>query len=78
MPATSKSQQRLMGMAYAYKMGMRSLDDLDPDLVDKIIKIADSMSLEDLKHFAKTKHDGLAESASRGFKMFYTTQKGCT
>ena len=57
MPATSKSQQRLMGQAYAYKKG-----ELDSKEVSSEIKeLADSMTLKQLKDFASTKHEGLPE-----------------
>lgn len=57
MPATSKVQQRLMGMAYAYKKG-----DLDPKEASQEVKdLADSMTLKQLKDFASTKHEGLPE-----------------
>lgn len=54
-PSTSKSQQRLMGMMYAYRKG--NLKDLPQHLKDK----ADSMKLKDLKAKAKTKHKDLPE-----------------
>ena len=51
--AVSKSQQKLMGMALAYKRG--EMDDAS----DEVKKIASSMSEKDLEDFAKTKHKGL-------------------
>jgi hypothetical protein len=51
----SKSQQRLFGMALAYKRG-----DL-PNASEKIKKIANSMSMEELEKFASTKHKGLPD-----------------
>ena len=61
--STSKSQQRLMGMALAYKRGEM------PDAPEAIKKIADGMSLKDLEDFAKTKHKGLPE----GFGLYEGT-----
>ncbi|MDC0008864.1 DUF3008 family protein [bacterium] len=62
MPATSKSQQRLMGQAYAYKKG-----ELDSKEVSSEIKeLADSMTLKQLKDFASTKHEGLPEVVEEG------------
>jgi hypothetical protein len=59
MPSTSKAQQRLMGMAYAYKKG-----ELDPKEASQEVKdLADSMTLQQLKDFASTKHEGLPEVA---------------
>jgi hypothetical protein len=71
--SSSKSQQRLMGMVYAYKKGELKLDKLDKTLADKIKSIADGgktkdgeqtkgMSLKAAKDFAKTKHEGLPET----------------
>jgi len=51
----SKSQQRLMGMVYAYKKGRMK------DASDEVKKIAKGMSLKDAKKFASTKHKGLPE-----------------
>jgi len=57
MPSVSKSQQRLMGMAYALKKG-----ELDPkDASAEVQELADSMTLKQLKDFASTKHDGLPQ-----------------
>jgi len=51
--AVSQQQQKLMGMAYAYKKGEME------DASDAVKKLADSMSLKDLKDFASTKREGL-------------------
>ena len=51
--AVSQAQQKMMGMALAYKRG--ELDDASPE----VKKMADSMSMKDLEDFAKTKHKGL-------------------
>jgi hypothetical protein len=57
MPSVSKSQQRLMGMAYALKKG-----EMDPKEASAEVKeLADSMTLAQLKKFAATKHDNLPE-----------------
>ena len=57
MPATSKAQQRLFGLAYAIKKGDMERSDADA----KAVEIADSMSLKDLKKFAETDHEGLPD-----------------
>lgn len=57
MPSTSKAQQRLMGMAYAYKKGELDSKDASQEVKD----LADSMTLKQLKKFAATKHEGLPE-----------------
>lgn len=59
MPSKSKNQQRLFGQAYALKRGDISKDDIDSKYRDEIVRIADSMSLKELRKFAKTSHDGL-------------------
>ena len=57
MPAVSKVQQRLMGMAYAYKKGELDSKEASQEVKD----LADSMTLQQLKDFASTKHDDLPE-----------------
>ncbi len=54
MPASSKSQQRLMGMVDQCKKTGDCAS-------SKIEKIANSMKSKDVKKFAKTKHKGLPE-----------------
>lgn len=57
MPAVSQSQQQLMGMAYALKKG-----DMEPkDASQEVKDLADSMTLQQLKDFASTKHEGLPD-----------------
>lgn len=53
--AVSQAQQKMMGMALAYKRG--EMDDASPE----VKKMADSMSMKDLEDFAKTKHKGLPD-----------------
>lgn len=61
MPARSKTQQRLMGLAYAYKTGEVKSSDLNSDYADEIKKLAKSMTKKQLRDFAKTKHKNLPE-----------------
>lgn len=61
MPSTSKSQQRLMGVAYAVKSGSMKLADVDADYREAVKDLVDGMSLKSLKDFAETKHKGLPE-----------------
>ena len=61
MPSTSKSQQRLMGVAYAVKKGDMQISDVDVDYRDKVKDLVDGMTLKQLKGFAETKHEGLPE-----------------
>lgn len=65
MPAKSKSQQRLMGMVYAYK-DKGSLPS-NPVLANKIKKIARGISMKDAKKFAETKHKGKPERVEETF-----------
>jgi len=61
MPSHSKSQQRLMGQAYALKKGELKLADLNPEYRDQIKSLADGMTLKQLEDYAKTSHEGLPE-----------------
>lgn len=61
MPSQSRSQQRLMGVAYAVKSGDMQLSDVDSEYRDKVKELVDGMSLKDLKDFASTPHEGLPE-----------------
>lgn len=65
MPALSKVQQRLMGMAYAYKKGELDSKDASQEVKD----LADSMTLKQLKKFAATKHDGLPERVPENIQV---------
>ena len=67
MPAVSQSQQKIMGMVYAYKKDGTLPD--NSDMADKIKKMASSMSMDDVKDFASTSHKGLPEGMMR-FKKF--------
>lgn len=66
MPSQSKSQQRLMGVAYAVKSGDMPLSDVDASYRDKVKELVDGMSLKDLKDFAETKHDDIPEEVTEG------------
>lgn len=55
MPAFSQQQQKLMGLALAYKRG----DVPDSKVSDKIKKLASNMSQSELEKYASTKHKGL-------------------
>jgi hypothetical protein len=58
MPAKSKSQQRLFGMAYAVRKGEMKRSDATEEVLD----IVDSdMTDKEIEDFAKTKHKGLKE-----------------
>ena len=59
MQSKSKSQQKLMGMVYAYKKG--KLKNANPT----IKKIAKNMNSSDVKHFAETKHKGLPKKVKK-------------
>ena len=60
--AESKSQQRLMGMVYAYEKGELNLAKLPTSLQKKIKDISKSMTNKEVKDFAETKHKGLPET----------------
>ena len=62
MPAKSKAQQALMGMALAVRKGEMSRDEVD----DKVLDIVDSdMNTKDIEDFAKTKRSTLKEWLER-------------
>jgi len=67
MPSVSKSQQRLMGMAYAVKSGDMEISDIDPAYRDKVKSLSDGMTKKDLKKYASTKHDKLPETVDEAF-----------
>jgi hypothetical protein len=58
MPAKSKSQQRLFGMAYAVRQGKMKRNEVD----DSVLDIVDSdMTDKEIEDFATTKHKSLKE-----------------
>jgi hypothetical protein len=61
MPAKSKSQQRLMAQAYAYRTGKLKPSEMNPSYKDEILKLAKSMSVKELEKFASTKTKDLPE-----------------
>ena len=67
MPSVSKSQQRLMGVAYAVKSGSMELKDVDAEYRDKVASLVDGMTKKDLKKYASTKHDKLPETVDEDF-----------
>jgi len=58
MPSKSKSQQRLFGMVHACQNKGKCAS-------KEIKKIAKSISKEDAKDFAKTKHEGLPNKVKK-------------
>ena len=59
--SSSKSQQRLFGMVHAYNNGDLKKSDVNSDLYDKVKKIANGMTQDDVEDLAKTDHDDLPE-----------------
>ena len=55
MPATSKAQQKFMGMVHGLQKGTVKPSDVSA----KVKKVADSMSDKDAEDFASTKHKKL-------------------
>lgn len=72
MPSVSKTQQRLMGQAYAYKTGELKAKDLNPEYADEIKKLAKSMTEKQLKDFASTKHKGIPEKVEESNVMKFS------
>jgi len=59
MPATSKAQQALMGMALSVKRGEKKLSEMPDGVRDKLKSMMRSMSDRTLKEFASTQTKGL-------------------
>jgi len=64
MPAKSKSQQRLFGMALAAKRGKGK------GASKKVKDIAKKMSAKEIEKFASTKHEDIKESRAMSFANF--------
>lgn len=62
MPAKSKAQQRLMGLAYAVKQGYMSLNEVGEEYRLKVKELANTMTVKQLKDFASTPHEGLPDT----------------
>ena len=60
MPAVSQQQQKIMGLALAYKRGEVPASKVS----DQVKKLARSMSEKELKKYAGTKHKGLPKKVS--------------
>lgn len=56
MPAKSKAQQRLFGMALAVRRGELEKSDVDSDVLDIVNS---KMTDKEIEDFASTKHNGL-------------------
>lgn len=70
MPATSKSQQRLMGMVHAYQKGKLNIKNMDKSLVNKIKEISKQMKPKSIKDFAETEHDNLPQKVEMIINKF--------
>jgi hypothetical protein len=84
MPATSKSQQRLMGIAYAVKTGSMSIENVSSEYRDKVKDLVVGMTTKELKDFASTPHEGLPDEAPEkteeglAFAASYTSPQGAS
>jgi hypothetical protein len=79
MPAKSKAQQRLMGLAYSVKQGYMDIAQVGAEYKDKVKELVNSMSIEQLKDYATTPHEGLpdtVESDSNESMGFATGSSG--
>lgn len=70
MPSVSRTQQRLMGQALAYKRGELKLK-VNNSYQKKIKKLSKSMTEKQLRDFAKTKHDNLPEKVDEMIIMTF-------
>lgn len=74
MPAKSKTQQRLMGVAYAVKAGHMLISDVSKEYQDKVKDLINGMTLKQLKDFAATPHEDLPEEVEEA--LGYATNIG--
>ena len=66
MPSKSKSQQKLMGAAYAYATGQtKDVPDYIKNVAKSFMKIGKKKGKKALRDFAKTKHKGLPEKVTK-------------
>lgn len=61
MPSVSIAQQRLMGQAYAVKIGELKASDIDPKYRKTIINLSKRMTEKELKAYASTKYKNLPD-----------------
>jgi len=61
MPALSQQQQKIMGLALAYKRGKVSASKVS----NSVKKLANSMSMKELEMFAGTSHKGLPKKVKK-------------
>lgn len=66
MPAKSKAQHGIMGMALAYKRGKMKESDIPAGVRKKVKQIAASMSDEQLSDFTSTKTKGMRKHVGKG------------
>lgn len=69
MPAKSKSQHGIMGMARAYKTGKLDTKGLSKGVLNKVKQIAESMTNEQLSEFTSTKKKGLPKHIGKGARQ---------
>lgn len=65
MPAKSKAQHGIMGMALAYKRGKMKESDIPERIRNKVKQIASSMSDKELTEFTRTKTAKLPQHKTR-------------
>ena len=69
MPAKSKAQHGIMGMALAYKRGELKAEDI-PERIRKTVKqIAGSMTNDQLSDFTRTKAKKLPKRVGKGAQL---------
>ncbi len=66
MPAKSKAQHGMMGMALAYKRGDMKESDLPAGIRNKIKQMAESMTDKELSEFTSTKTKRLPKHVGKG------------
>lgn len=67
----SKSQQRFMGMVYAYKNGELDTKNMSKSMLEKIKKAADGMTKKEAKKLASTKHKDIPEKVNKEERILF-------
>ena len=70
--STSKSQQRLFGMAYAVRTGKMKKSDVNKSVLDIV---ESDMTDKEIEDFAKTKHEDLPQKANESVDDSYFEMK---
>ena len=73
MPSVSVAQQRLMGQAYAVRIGELKPADIDPKYRKTIVDLSKNMTEKELKAFASTKYKSLPDHVDEDIYLAHTS-----